>query len=403
MSASAARLVTELERLGRLRFVLLFGFVLLNVCWVINAVAANWWLQSPKLVTADGEIVGQDFISFYAAAHVARAGEPAAAYDFPRHHEVEREIIGAPIRFAPWLYPPTFLMIVLPLAFFGYGTALALWLGAQLVGFLGLFRRLIPHPLAPLSVLLFPATTESFFAGQNGIFSALLLTGGLCHLDRRPLLAGLFFGTLSYKPQMAVAAYAALLFGGYFRALAAACVTAGCLATASALIFGLAPWLAFLQQLDVAREGLESGKFAWDELVTVFAAARLLGLSVTTAWLLQAAAATGAFAAIAYVWRRHGSLAWRGSILAAAIPLTTPYGFFYDLVPLVLPLTWLLIAGRSTGFRRGEIAVVAMAWIVAAMGFVLASAWHLLVTPIVLILVALVVLRRAREPSSAIA
>jgi hypothetical protein len=129
----------------------------------------------------------------------------------------------------------------------------------------------------------------------------------------------------------------------------------------------------------------------------------LLGLSVTTAWLLQAAAATGAFAAIAYVWRRHGSLAWRGSILAAAIPLTTPYGFFYDLVPLVLPLTWLLIAGRSTGFRRGEIAVVAMAWIVAAMGFVLASAWHLLVTPIVLILVALVVLRRAREPSSAIA
>jgi alpha-1,2-mannosyltransferase len=397
MSGAGGRLMVELERLGRLRFIVLFGFLMINAGWVVHVVAMNWWWQGAGLVTAQGETIGQDFNSPYAAARLALSGEPAAAYDFARHHAVEREVIGAPIRFTPWLYPPSFLIIVAPLALLTYGSALLLWLGGQLLAFLHLFRRLIPQPLAPVAVLLFPATAESIFAGQNGIFSALLLTGGLCHLERRPALAGLFFGILSYKPQMALAAYAALLFGGHIRALAAACAAAAGLAAASALVFGIAPWFAFLQQLGPVREGLETGRFELSEFVTVFAAARLLGLGVATAWALQATVALGAVAAIAYVWRRQGSLAWRGSILAVAIPLTTPYAFFYDLVSLVLPLTWLLIAGRSTGFRRGEIAVVTAAWIVAALGFQLASWGHLLVTPLVLVLLGLVVLRRARE------
>ena len=54
----------------------------------------------------------------------------------------------------------------------------------------------------------------------------VILHNVLHHLNILPfMLAGMFFGVLTYKPQMAVAVFAALFFGRYFRCLAAAVVT----------------------------------------------------------------------------------------------------------------------------------------------------------------------------------
>jgi hypothetical protein len=275
-----------------------------------------------------------------------------------------------------------------------YLVALALWLGAPLIALTRLLRRLLPHPLAPVGVLIFPATAQCLISGQNGILSAALLAGGLLRLATRPAQAGALFGLLSYKPQLAVAVFAALLFGRHWRALGAALATALALAAASLAAFGWESWRIGLATLGTARQALETGQIAWDRLVTVFGAARLAGAGITAAYALQSLVALAALGMLWWVWRRPAPLALRGSALALAIPLTTPYAFQYDLVLLLLPLAWLLREGVTSGFRRGEAALLMLVWLCPVAGWLVALWSHLLLTPALLLLLLLATLRR---------
>ena len=53
-----------------------------------------------------------DFISFYAAGHLADQGTPALAYDQPSHRLAERTVFGdADLPYDYWFfYPPTYLV-----------------------------------------------------------------------------------------------------------------------------------------------------------------------------------------------------------------------------------------------------------------------------------------------------
>lgn len=389
----------QLEQLGRMRFAILMLLLYLSGGWLVAGMVTSWWRHPPGLVNELGANIGRDFVAPFSAASLALGGDPAAAYDSETIHVTERQVIGAPVVLIPWLYPPTALLLMLPLALLPYLVALALWICGQLGALIVLLRRLFPHPLAPVAALVFPGTAQSLIAGQNGLFSTMLVGGGLYQLERRPLLAGLFFGTLAYKPQMALATFAALLFGAYWRAFAMALATAAFLAAASVATLGSAPWLAFIQQLDAAGSLLGDGRVPLDRMVTVFAALRLAGASTTIASLAQSSVALLALGALAYIWQQRASLPWRGSALAVAIPLTTPYAFHYDLVLLLLPMAWLAWAGLVTGFRSGEVPLLVAAWVSPVVGWLLAEQSHVLLTPVVLALLLLSVLRRVHSPS----
>ena len=49
-----------------------------------------------------------------------------------------------------------------------------------------------------------------------------LLGGALVSLDRRPLIAGILFGLMAYKPQFGLMIPIALAAGGYWRSFSAA-------------------------------------------------------------------------------------------------------------------------------------------------------------------------------------
>lgn len=396
----AARLRYDIERLGPLRFAVLFALLLLSVCWLAGGLGTSWWRQPPALVNYAGSAIGRDFVAPWSASALALAGRPEAAYDQAAFRAAETQTIGAPVPFIAWFYLPSFLLLVLPLATLPYLVALVLWLGAPLVALARLVHRLLPHPLAPVAVVVFPGTAQCLISGQNGIFSAALLAGGLLAIETRPVVAGLLIGLLSYKPQLAVAVFAALLFGRHWRVLAVALAAALALAAASLAVFGWESWRAGLAALGVARSALEAGQISWDRLVTVFGAARLAGAGITAAYALQSLAALAAMGILWWAWRRPASLALRGSALALAIPLTTPYAFDYDLVLLLLPLAWLVQEGLTTGFRRGEIALLALVWASPVAGWLLALWSHILLTPALLLLLLVATLRRviAAEP-----
>jgi hypothetical protein len=118
---------------------------------------------------------------------------------------------------------------------------------------------------------------------------------------------------------------------------------------------------------------------------------------------VQGLAALSATVALAHLWREDTTMAWRGAALALAMPLVTPFAYDYDLVVLLLPIAWLLQEGSSTGFRRGEIPLIVLAWACPVAGWLIARWSHILVTPVVLAMFLAATLRRAVAPATALA
>ncbi len=395
MSIAAVRRACAIaSRLRPLPFALLFALLFASAVWVYGGLEASWSRNPPALVNPGGNPIGRDFVAFWSASSLALAGEPAAPYDPARLSAAERDAVGIPVGFFAWFYPPIFLVLALPLATMPYLVALGLWLAVPVLAFARLLRRAAPHPLAPAAALIFPGTAQCLISGQNGIISAALITGGLLHLERRPVLAGVFFGTLTYKPQIAATAFAALLFGRHWRTLGAALATVLVLAAASAAAFGVAPWMAFLAHAGDARIALETGQLPWPRMVTTFAAARLAGAGIGLSYALHGAVAGAALVALTHAWRQSAPLALRGTALVLAIPLVTPFAYDYDLVMLLLAIASLVQAGAATGFRRGEIALLVLVWASPVAGWLFAQWSHILLTPILLALLLWTTLRR---------
>ena len=395
MGGSVADVKAELDRLGRLRFALLSLIACLSAAWLVGGLLNSWWWHPPGFVNAGGANVGRDFVAVWSAASLALGGAPAAGYDQALLHAAEQTAIGAPVGLITWQYPPSFLLLVLPLALLPYPAAAALWVAGTFAVFARLLGRAATNSLAWLAALIFPATAQCLISGQNGAFSAALIAGGLLSLEHRPIVSGLCWGLLAYKPQMAAAAFAALAFGRYWRVLGIAVTATVALALLSLAILGVEPWLAFLHGLGEVRALLDAGRVPWDRMATVYAAARLLGLGIAPSYAAQIVVTVTAVAMLAQLWWRRVPLALAGSALVLSIPLTTPYAFDYDLVMLLLPIAWLVQQARSTEFRPGEVALLIAAWAVPVAGKLVAEATAFQPTWLILLLLLITVWRRA--------
>src|SRR5690606_15709865 len=153
--------------------------------------------------------------------------------------------------------------------------------------FLGTIRAMTARPAVLWLALAFPGTFINLFHGQNGFLTAALLGGGLLLLDRRPVLAGVLFGLMSYKPQFGLLLPLVLLATQRWTVFAAAAATTLALAGASLLALGAAPWLAFLENAPFVRLVLEQGHLPWFKMPTAFAMARMLGVPVVASYALQ--------------------------------------------------------------------------------------------------------------------
>ena len=153
---SAARVQAELDRLGRLRFAFLSLLVCLSLAWLAGGLLNSWWWHPPGFVNAGGANIGRDFVALWTAASLALGGEPAAGYDPALLHAAELTTIGAPVGLITWHYPPSFLMLVLPLALLPYPAAAALWVAGTFGAFAKLFQRVAAFPLTWFAALIFP-------------------------------------------------------------------------------------------------------------------------------------------------------------------------------------------------------------------------------------------------------
>ncbi len=306
-----------------------------------------------------GDMLGNDFSQIWVAGQAALEGRAGEPYDLPVHLANLKAAFGPSARFA-WHYPPVFLLPAAAMAVFEPQAAFLLWTALSLGLFAVALRLAAGRTDAACIALAHPLVFCNLAYGQNGLFTAALMTLGAMLVDRRPWLAGLCFGMLAYKPQFAALAPLLLLLTGRRVCLAVSVATVIGLCLAALALFGAAPWIGFVRTLgDTNRIILEQAAAGLDLNASAFGAVRLLGGSMVAGWASQAALAVGALALTVRAWMIPASPDLRAAMLLAAAPLISPYVPVYDLAPLV-PATLLLVmaAHRAGGLRGYERALL---------------------------------------------
>jgi len=226
--------------------------VLLLAAYVATIVALV--ATADGIVDKAGRPLGTDFANVYAAGKLAHEGRAALAYDFPAHHDMQRQVSGrADIPYYGWHYPPAFLLLAAALALLPYLGALLVYQAATLVAYLAVVRQIAGRPEAWLPALAFPAVLVNVTHGHNGFITAALLGGALLVLDRRPLVAGVLIGCLAYKPQFGLLIPLVLAATGRWRTIAAAGATVLAIAGLTWTAFGTEVFGAFWHSLAMTQ------------------------------------------------------------------------------------------------------------------------------------------------------
>jgi alpha-1,2-mannosyltransferase len=354
--------------------------------WVLVALVifVGGPLTGKGLFDLQGKPIGSDFLGFYTAASLAKAGHPDWVYDLSKMHALEKLIISPSVSPIPWLYPPTFLLIMMPFAFFPYPVAIVLWIVLTTSVYLLVVKDIAPHPLTLWLILAFPGTFQNIIHFQNGCLSAALLGGGLLLMGRSPFVGGVLLGLLSYKPHLAALIPIALIAGRYWKTLAGAVVSGGVLALATLPVMGWRIWDAFLNNLPLAEWMIEHGAAPLYKMPTTFIGMLLTGAGYPTAYVLQGIVTLVALGALVWAWSRNTAFPLKASVLTLAILLATPYAFEYDLAILALPLAWLVWEGHMKGWLPGEQFLIFAGWILPALAPLVASTTGIQLAPLVL-------------------
>ncbi|MEI6202857.1 MAG: glycosyltransferase family 87 protein [Enhydrobacter sp.] len=332
-----------------------------------------------------------DFRVFDAAVHAWREGKLALIYDVDAFSAFQ----NAGLHFRPFLYPPIWLLMLLPLGAIAVGKTYAAFMTATAAIATALEGwRDWPGWLA---VVVSPAAAWVVLSGQNTFLSLGLFYGGLHLLPRAPIAAGVLLGLLAYKPQIWVLVPLALLAARQWKTLAVTLATVAVLALTSLALFGLDFWRGFFDAARIASSAAATERM-FDQMhvqmTTLLAAARMAGLSTGVAGLLQIAGALLAVAAVWFAFRRHGPGTAQTAVLAAATFLVSPYTLNYDLLLLMPAVVALHRRGAAQGFLPGERILHALLWLLPTLGWML-NQLGLPVIPLVVLLFGATAWKRA--------
>ncbi|HWK94149.1 MAG TPA: glycosyltransferase family 87 protein [Pseudolabrys sp.] len=332
------------------------------------------------LIGADGRGIPDDFVNVWAAGRMVLEGHSPSVYDWPAHKAMEEMALGRPFEgYFGWHYPPNFLFVAAALALLPYLGAYLLWLAVTFPIYLAAIRTIIGERSGYLLAAAFPGVLFNAIVGQNGFLSAGLMGAGLVLLAERPILAGLAFGVLTYKPQLGILIPIALIAGGYWRTIAAAATLALAWSAISLATFGLPTWQGFIANISHTSEAfLSKGWANFGKLQTAFGMIRSMDGSEALAWSVQGGIIAIAAIAIAVLWRSRASYDIKAAGLSVAALLATPYLYAYDLTVLAVPLAFLFHRARQTGFLPYELPTIGAAcllllifpFIVLPLGFV---------------------------------
>ena len=335
------------------------------------------WLKDPQM-----SVLAVDSLPFWSASHLALQGHAADAYNLSILTPIEEHVAGRPVGVLPWLYPPTFLLFVYPLALLPFTLSAPIFLFGTLALFVKVTTTIVPHPRTALIAIAFPGSALVLTSGQNGLLTASLVGLGLVLLRRRPVLAGLCFALVAMKPQLAVLIPLALLASRSWRALGAMAAGVAISMALALLAFGSETFVAFLHNVALANSYVETGRALLFRVPTLFAAFKLLHAPTALAATAQALSVVCAASAVCYAWGRPSAFGLRAAVLVCASLMVSPYLYDYDLAWYGILIAWVIAHAREHGFQRGQREWLAVLWLAPIAGLTLVSNLSVPFTPL---------------------
>jgi hypothetical protein len=344
-----------------------------------------------------GKPTGNDFLAFYSSALLAWRHSAADVFDLSRLLPFQDALSGTTMHL-PFSYPPHFLLLMAPLASMPYLPALYVWIAATSAPFVVIVRKF--SGLAAPIIVLAPPLIQNAIDGQNGALTASLFAGGLMLLaNRRPALAGLVFGLLTFKPQVFILIPVCLVAARQYRALATLVATGVFLLLCSIAAFGIEIWWKFLEYLPQQMSFVFAGRLPVARCPTLFMLVFHATGNLALANVAQAFSTLAALALVAWSWRRTSATFPRALAFCVAMPLSTPYMLEYDLAVWTLPAAILLMRlWRGEGAAPDWIALPVL-WLLPSLAWLMSLADLNLAALVVLSLAPYAIWSVRREPS----
>ena len=374
--------------------------------WLVAAVCAFFGLLGWAFyITAFSREPSQDWMVFYTAATAYWDDKLPLILDGEQLTALINERFSTwlswPLPLHPWLYPPHYLLYLLPFGLIPPTLSCALFL------LIGLTQAIIAtwtvaasvcqRWIHAISLMLCPAAAITVCLGQNAFLASALMLAGFGLVGRRPVLGGTLLGALSFKPQLCILVPVALAAACQWRALASAAIAATLLVLLSLFVFGVEPWSAWFHLLlgsSVAYENwVAVGRLNGQ---SVYTCAVLLGASKLVANLAQSAACLLAAGCTFWIFRRAAPLPLQTAVVLSATTLAAPHIIGYDAVMLAIAAALLFCHVYEEHLRRGEAIIIMAAWL-SPLSNPPSVFWPGLLTPVVIALFLGCTILRATE------
>jgi hypothetical protein len=331
-------------------------------------IAIILWSPVPVGQTEHTARAMRDFSNLWAAGQAVRQGDIHVLFSRPDYAGWIHTLYGSQMPDQMWGYPPSFLLVAVPLSGIPMVAAFILWTGTTLATLGGTVRAAGLTAMATAAVVFSPVAFSDALAGQNGGVTAALLVAGLSCIRRRPFLAGLCLGLLTVKPQVGLLIPFCLLAARDYRTIVTTVLVAAAMAVSSGLLFGWDAWVHFFTDTSrfmsaVLREPW-TGSPAQLSFVSPWMAVRALGGGMAIACAIQVVVSLACATTTWRIWKRR-PLTLRQFQIAATVPLVvlaTPYAHDYDMVATAFSVAVLAAAGAFKERRPFERPVAALAW-----------------------------------------
>jgi hypothetical protein len=336
---------------------------------VISYVATlgMWFAQHVWLLDAHGQPIFTDFVAIWTSGRLALHGAALSAYNGWALHAAEAKAIGHNFEgFLGWPYPPMFFFVAAILGSMPFVPALLCWGFATLASYAATVCTVARSRGAILLACAAPWAAVDLKIGQNGFLTATLFGAALLNIEKRPVLAGVLLGLLTYKPQFGILIPFALVADARWRVIFSACVTTAILLILSGAMFGFETFAAFFHELPRTTQTLlVEGSVGWNKLQSIYGLTRWMGGDDVFARILQGGVSMACLTGVCLIWRSRTTFPLKAVVLICATFLATPYLFFYDLPALAVAMAFL---HRDRTFDSVEFTGIAcaMAWVFAA-------------------------------------
>lgn len=286
-----------------------------------------------------------DFHVYWTAAKYAFNGEPLEVFNIERFSIDVNGHLGT---WFPWLYAPGYLLILTPFGTLSFPVALLCFNILSIMAMVFAIKPFVASVKpAWFGFALAPGFLPCLMVGQNSVLWFAGLLAALWALRSGYwALAGVILGVLTLKPQLGLVIPFALLAIRAWRTIAFGAASTIITAVIPTLLYGGTYWIQLKGVISKQAIWVTQNIYELDGIVSPLSF--LVGINTpidwaqNIQWVFSAALAYCTY----WVWRKsHIGYDVKLAFLFCAIPLASPYLWYYDTVSLPICALFLFRAG----------------------------------------------------------